>query len=182
MTMHFGATCYPCPVPLLGAIRYPPMSPRRTCKLLPGAAPAPPPPSPHASAPAHSLTLSRCSPWVLASGNFSLELDSGPTWLSAFSPSTLSEDIQVGNMRTFSSHMLCALKSQVQECFFCGVWGLENARICPSRPESEEEWRPRCTVGPHGHRQFCACLFSGHTQSLFFGEEGTCQCMFYIFR
>lgn len=85
------------------------MPPRRTCKLLPGGAPFHPT---HASAPAHSLTLSRCSPWALARRNFSLELDSGATWLSAFGPSTLSEDIQVGNMRTFSSHMLCALKSQ----------------------------------------------------------------------
>lgn len=101
--------------------------------------------------PLPALCLSPCPqshsrqmlPWALATeGNFSLKLEIWATQLSAFSPSRLYEDIQVENMRTFRSHMVCALKNQVQEYFFCRVRGLKKPRICCSRPESEEEGRP----------------------------------------
>lgn len=46
------------------------------------------------------------------------------------------------NMRTFSSHLVCALRSQVHKHFFCYVWGLEKSRSFSSRPESEEERGP----------------------------------------
>lgn len=51
-------------------------------------------------------------------------------------------------------------------CFFCYVWGLEKSRTYCSGPPSEEGRRPRCSVGP----------------SLFSGEEGTCQHMFYFLK
>lgn len=93
-------------------------------------------------------------PLALATeGNFSLKLEIEGTQLSAFSPSILYEDIQVENMRTFRSHLVCALKSQVQEDVFCCVWGLKKSRICCSRPESEEDRRPRSAGGSHARRQ-----------------------------
>lgn len=66
--------------------------------------------------------------------------------------------------------MVCALKDQVQEFFFCCVWGLKKSRIWCSRPGSEEDRRPRPSGGSHELGSDVPGLWA--LLSLFFGEQG----------
>lgn len=121
LTVYFRAICSLCSAPLLVGSWVPSFVLRGTCKLLRWRLllSASPPPCLIPCPQSHSQQMLT---WTLVTeGNFSLKLDIGATPLSAFSPNVLYEDIQVENMRTFSRHLVCALKSQVHEYFFCSV-------------------------------------------------------------
>lgn len=137
--------------------------PRGTCKLLPGGTPLPAYLSACPQSQSEQVLL-----WALATeGNFSLKLDLRATQMSAFSPSVLYENMQVENMRPLSSHLVCALRSQVQERFFCCVSSLEKSRTFGSRPESEENRRPRFSRASRTQAVMCLFIFWPCSESVF---------------
>ena len=108
LAVRLGTACPLCPAPLLGQFM-PSRVPGGTCVET---SPRWGPFCPHAS-PTPQPQPQPTGPVSAAEGNCSLKLDVEATQLYSLSPRALCKDIQVENMRTSSSPLVCALKSQV---------------------------------------------------------------------
>ena len=102
LAVRLGTACPLCPAPLPGPVHALPCPRGDVRGNLSQVGPLLSPRQPQPTGPVSA-----------AEGNCSLKLDVEATQLYSLSPRALCKDIQVENMRTSSSPLVCALKSQV---------------------------------------------------------------------